>query len=215
MHICVSRFTSYTQASMLFLSVLGSIVSVTGCGNPRPEVGLSESAVIDEQCEFFDVNGQVQICHHTDSVTHPYTSIRTSVQGCINGHAGHELDYVAVDDPTCQGGACLPVTAPCDSTLPCCDGLTCQDATCVVASTCPCAGHAAWDAALAATNPSCNVQSGIIQISFDNSNGSALASIGPGGARCVAFIGMDGVLMRDLSLADAEDCFAQLAALCP
>ena len=42
-------------------------------------------------------------------------------------HAG---DYVAVNDPTCQGGGCLPANAPCDATLPCCSGFSCVSGTC-------------------------------------------------------------------------------------
>lgn len=93
--------------------------------------GTDQAALTAAQCSYFDVNGKNTICHRTSSATHPYTIIRTSEQGCINGHAGHAQDYIAVGDPTCQGGGCLPVTAPCDATLPCCDGLTCQNGTCV------------------------------------------------------------------------------------
>jgi len=73
---------------------------------------------------------------HTSSTSHPFTIIKTSVQGCIDGHAGHALDYIAVGDPTCSGGGCLPETAPCDDTLPCCDGLSCQNGTCQVVDLC-------------------------------------------------------------------------------
>src|SRR5262245_44089173 len=118
------------------LTALASPALIPACSAPEPRAGseletATQSALSDDQCEFFDVNGDVQICHHTSSVAHPFTVIRTSVQGCINGHSAHSLDYVAVGDPTCQGGGCLPATAPCDDTLPCCDGLTCHNGTCV------------------------------------------------------------------------------------
>ena len=68
---------------------------------------------------------KVTICHHTGSASHPYTIIKTSEQGCVSGHAGHSGDYITSTDPssptydpTCQGGGCLPVNAPCDATDP-------------------------------------------------------------------------------------------------
>jgi len=84
----------------------------------------------------FDVNGKDTICHHTGSAQHPFTILKTSQQGCIDGHAQHPQDYVAVGDPTCQGGGCLPQGAPCDASLPCCSGSTCQSGTCVSACAC-------------------------------------------------------------------------------
>ncbi|WP_438039049.1 calcium-binding EGF-like domain-containing protein [Sorangium sp. So ce128] len=57
--------------------------------------------------------------------------LKISEQACTNAHALHAGDYVAVNDPTCQGGGCLPENAPCDATLPCCDGFHCQSGTCV------------------------------------------------------------------------------------
>ncbi|HTN90876.1 MAG TPA: calcium-binding EGF-like domain-containing protein [Sorangium sp.] len=112
--------------------VLGGACSSTDTpdGPTAEHVGAADQHLIDAQCAFFEVNGKTQICHYTGSASHPYTIIKTSVQGCINGHSGHANDYVAVGDPTCQGGGCLPVTAPCDATVPCCDGLTCQNGTC-------------------------------------------------------------------------------------
>lgn len=43
---------------------------------------------------------------------------------------------MAVNDPTCQGGGCLPEGAPVDSTLPCCEGLSAQNGVCAAAG-CP------------------------------------------------------------------------------
>jgi len=106
-------------------------------------VGSTDQHLTDAQCLYFDVNGSVTICHGTSSTTHPFTIVKTSEQGCINGHAGHSRDYVAVNDPTCQGGGCLPTGAPCDATLPCCSGSSCQNGTCVqdcVPTTCAAQG---------------------------------------------------------------------------
>ncbi|XXT24968.1 calcium-binding EGF-like domain-containing protein [Sorangium sp. So ce429] len=113
-------------------AALGGACSSTDTpdGSDAEHLGAADQHIIDAQCTFFEVNGKTQICHYTGSASHPYTIIKTSVQGCINGHSGHASDYIAVGDPTCQGGGCLPVSAPCDANLPCCDGLTCQNGTC-------------------------------------------------------------------------------------
>jgi hypothetical protein len=100
------------------------------------DVSRSSASLTADQCTYFDVNGQDTICHHTDSPSHPFTILKTSDQGCINGHSTHPQDYIAVGDPTCGGGGCLPQGAPCDATLPCCDGSTCSNGTCV--SLCAC-----------------------------------------------------------------------------
>ncbi|HTN83587.1 MAG TPA: calcium-binding EGF-like domain-containing protein [Sorangium sp.] len=111
----------------------GPVLLAGGCSQSAgtdEQLGAGGDALTAAQCSYFDVNGKVTICHHTGSVNHPYTIIKTSEQSCVNGHAGHAHDYVAVGDPTCQGSGCLPVNAPCDATLPCCDGLLCQNGTC-------------------------------------------------------------------------------------
>ncbi|HTN92679.1 MAG TPA: calcium-binding EGF-like domain-containing protein [Sorangium sp.] len=117
-------------------AVLGG--ACTGAETDHEHVDSADSALTGAQCDYFDVNGKVQICHLTSSATHPYTIIKTSVQGCINGHADHPGDYITSTDPssptydpTCQGGGCLPVGAPTDGTLECCDGLISQNGTCV------------------------------------------------------------------------------------
>jgi cysteine-rich repeat protein len=106
---------------------------VGACAPSRaPEPGSEEavSALTADQCDFFDVNGRVRICHATGSSMHPFTVLNLSDNACINAHAHHAGDYVAVGDPTCQGGGCLPVGAPSDPTLPCCDGLVVRDGVC-------------------------------------------------------------------------------------
>ena len=138
-----SRFRSplVTSFAVPLLGSLGSTVAALGClaepaGSEDEQPGSADSALTAGQCDYFDVNGKVQICHHTGSAKHPYTIIKTSVQGCINDHSAHAGDYIAVNDPTCQGGGCLPVNAPCDATLPCCDGSTCENGTCQVIDPC-------------------------------------------------------------------------------
>ncbi|WP_437302922.1 calcium-binding EGF-like domain-containing protein [Sorangium sp. So ce388] len=123
------------------LGVSGFAVLGGACSDAETDdehVDSADSALTGAQCDYFDVNGKVQICHLTSSASHPYTIIKTSVQGCINGHAGHPGDYITSTDPssptydpTCQGGGCLPVGAPTDATLECCDGLVSQNGTCV------------------------------------------------------------------------------------
>jgi hypothetical protein len=93
---------------------------------PQHYANTRSSALSAEQCSFFDTNGKVLICHATSSKKNPYVAIRVSEEGCINGHAGHDGDYVALDDAMCAGGSCLPEAAPCDASLDCCDGFKCS-----------------------------------------------------------------------------------------
>ncbi|WP_158621699.1 FG-GAP-like repeat-containing protein [Corallococcus aberystwythensis] len=106
-------------------------------GDNDAHVGTADSALTAGQCDYFEVNGKVQLCHKTSSTKHPYTIVRVSEQACINAHSAHDGDYVtsldptsSLYDPTCSGQGCLSVNAPCDATVPCCDGLTCQSGTC-------------------------------------------------------------------------------------
>lgn len=111
--------------------VLGLLTASSGCASETDSgdgVAMQQAALTAEQCSFFEANGKVQICHHTGSEKKPYTILRTSLDGCIDGHAGHALDYVAVDDPTCQQLGCYPIGAPADGLVPCCEGLGVDDA---------------------------------------------------------------------------------------
>lgn len=128
-------------ASMFPVVCSGVIHLVAGCSgaapgeqggaDPQEQVGTAESALTPEQCEYYSDNGTVRICHKTQSTSHPYTILKISEQACINAHAQHAHDYVAVGDPTCQGGGCLPQGGPCDATLPCCSGSLCVLGRCV------------------------------------------------------------------------------------
>lgn len=141
-----------------------AFVAVSGCADETPppspaadHTDFAANALTAAQCNYFAVDGKIQICHKTSSVTKPYQILRVSEQACINGHSDHADDYVtstnpadSTYDPTCSGQGCLSVGAPCDPTLPCCDGLTCTNGTCQApASVCPCAANPGWGALLA------------------------------------------------------------------
>jgi len=144
----------HLKSSLSYLTIPAlSALLLAGCASAGPSeadshegdeaVGEAHDALTAEQCNYFDINGTVQICHKTSSTIHPYTIIRVSEQACINAHSAHNDDYVTsldptspLFDPTCGGLGCLPVNAPCDATVPCCDGLTCQSGTCVDVDEC-------------------------------------------------------------------------------
>jgi hypothetical protein len=121
-----------------------------GCSD-EPVVGRQEAQLTGEQCSFFAENDRVTICHHTGSARKPYTIIRTSTEGCADGHAGHAGDYVASSDPasplydpTCNGQGCLPAGAPADAAIECCEGLAASDGVCAPIAPVDCdAGDAA------------------------------------------------------------------------
>lgn len=121
-----NRFFALLPVGAVGLFALGA-----GCAAPLEPTGEVGEHLTAEQCIYFDVNGKDTICHYTGSTSHPYTIVKTSDDGCIHGHTQHAHDYVAVGDPTCQGGGCLPQGAPCDATLPCCSGAACTNGTCV------------------------------------------------------------------------------------
>ena len=111
-----------------------SLLSLYGCAEDQPthptEPSSWVAALTAAQCDHFAVDGKTQICHRTSSTKHPFTIIRVSESACVNAHVAHAGDYVAVGDPDCNGGGCLPSGAPCDETLPCCEGATCTDGYC-------------------------------------------------------------------------------------
>src|SRR5437870_403120 len=98
-------------ASAAVLSMVSGLC--IGCSTEPPEVGSTTSALTQAECNFFDVNGKVRICHATGSAKNPYQIIQISDNGCINGHVSHQNDYIATaNDPDCHGGGCFPVGAP-------------------------------------------------------------------------------------------------------
>lgn len=124
-------------ASSLFALTLGCAEDASA---PKPAASSWIAALTAAQCNYFAVDGKIQICHRTQSGKHPYTILRIAETACANAHAAHEGDYVAIDDPTCKGGGCLPAGAPCDATLPCCG-----DAACGADGLCATAGCASTD----------------------------------------------------------------------
>ncbi|MFT3771512.1 MAG: calcium-binding EGF-like domain-containing protein [Minicystis sp.] len=143
------KMLSWNRFSVLALAstaAFGLFALGAGCATtPAEHTGEADEHLTAAQCLYFDVNGKDTICHYTGSAKHPYTIVKTSDQGCINGHTGHGHDYIAVGDPTCQGGGCLPLGAPCDATLPCCSGAACEAGHCVelcAPTTCEAQGQA-------------------------------------------------------------------------
>jgi hypothetical protein len=118
---------------MFRTTVLGTFGLVAAC-SAVDSLGRDQAALTDAQCDNFAVDGKVQICHATGSATSPYRIIKVSENACVAGHTVHPGDYIAIDDPTCQGLGCLPDDAPCDASLPCCEGSVCgAGGTCVPA----------------------------------------------------------------------------------
>lgn len=103
--------------------IASAALSATACSDSASELGTVSAALTAEQCEFFQVDGKIQICHKTGSAKKPYTILKVATEACVDGHAAHDGDYVAVNDPDCKGLGCFPVGAPVDGTVPCCEGL--------------------------------------------------------------------------------------------
>lgn len=132
---------SYHAVFLVVALNLVVLATNVGCGAPETTrtAGLGLSA---QQCEHFQVGGKVTICHRTSSAKNPYVIIKVNTQGCVNGHAAHAGDYVAIDDPTCNGQGCFPAGAPHDGTVECCDYLwpdasgTCAPVVCPADTAC-------------------------------------------------------------------------------
>jgi len=140
--VFMENYRSHVLASCFLLASATALSLTSGCAGstaPPPEQHLGETSqhLDGDQCIYFDVNGNDTICHHTGSVSHPFTLIKISDQACSHGHAGHAEDYItsldpasSLYDPTCNGQGCLPTAAPCDGTLDCCTG-SCVNGSCV------------------------------------------------------------------------------------
>ncbi|MDP2349921.1 MAG: hypothetical protein Q8M74_02050 [Chloroflexota bacterium] len=121
--------TTTLAASALLLGGLGCANELDpdatrpGGGFDLPTLAHQTAALTAAQCEFFEVDGKVQICHFTGSPRKPYTIIGVNLAACVDGHAGHDHDYVAIDDPDCSRQGCFPARAPYDGSVECCDGL--------------------------------------------------------------------------------------------
>ncbi len=107
---------------------LSAILAVGAC-TAEDTTGIDTFDLTAAQCSYAAVDGKVQICHATPSNKHPYRILTLTENTCAL-HAAHGDDYIAINDPSCGGGGCLPVDAPCDATVPCCDGSSCTAGTC-------------------------------------------------------------------------------------
>lgn len=121
------------------VSILAAAALAACAAEPTTDRG--SSALTAEQCNYFAQDGRTTICHATSSAAHPFAKIRVATQACVNAHANHAGDFVAVDDD-CGADACLAEGAPCDATLACCDGTSCIAGTCAAPppppGVCPC-----------------------------------------------------------------------------
>jgi hypothetical protein len=115
------------------LAVLSGLLIVCGRSDVQvaqqlPGASASSALTVDE-CNYFDANGTVRICHFTGSAKNPYTILMVSSAGCVDGHSTHPNDYIPTgSDVDCSGGGCFPAGAPVDPTIPCCGGS--QDGIC-------------------------------------------------------------------------------------
>ena len=143
----MSTFSKLASTFVLFLATFG-VGNVIGCAadeNIQDDelIGEADLALTAGQCEYFDVNGSVQICHELGNGK--FKILRVNEQACVNAFSSFPNDYVTstdpaspLYDPTCQGNGCLPEGAPVDNTVPCCDGLSAQNGVCtVVVPACP------------------------------------------------------------------------------
>lgn len=130
----VKRIVSAASILVAAAFVMGNS---TGCSSEESThddelVQAAEHALTGAQCDYFDVNGTIQICHALGNGT--FKILKLSEQACVNAHGDHATDYVTstnpsspLYDPTCNGQGCLPEGAPCDATIEPCAGLICQN----------------------------------------------------------------------------------------
>lgn len=110
---------------------LVAVLHLAACNNGAPpSVGSTSASLTEAQCIYFAAGGKDLVCHATSSKKNPYVLVKVDEQACINAHVGHAKDYIAVNDPTCQGKGCLPLNAPCDANVPCCGNGVCVNGLC-------------------------------------------------------------------------------------
>lgn len=135
-----------TASAIALVFSTAAVGNMAGCSNEETlphddeHVGTVDQALTAAQCEYFDVNGSIQICHQLGNGK--FKILRINEQACINAHGEHSDDYVTTTDPnsplydpTCNGQGCLPEGAPCDETIEPCEGLICENG--VVSSCAP------------------------------------------------------------------------------
>jgi cysteine-rich repeat protein len=143
--------------SMVAAAAASLAIACAQPDQPAPATGEHASALTEEQCLYFDSNGKTLICHATGSTRNPYVLLKVSEEACVSAHVDHGGDYVAVNDPTCQGLGCLPLDAPCDPNVPCCGGGVCTNGVC----TDLCAGVTCEASDSCHDAGTCNPQTGI------------------------------------------------------
>ncbi len=146
-HSVVGMFTHHfgpaRPGARLFRASCILSLLAAGCvdGNSNGEAlhayGHAEKALTAEQCSYWSEDDRVTYCHAANLKKGKFVLIRTNVAGCVNGHAGHDGDFISLDG-TCDNDQCFPVGAPWDPTIECCDNME------VVGGSCACAaGYAA------------------------------------------------------------------------
>lgn len=107
------------------LSAAAVALAAAGCAEQAPpSTSTASPELTADQCMYFQDGGRTTICHATGSARNPIVQIKVATSACVNAHAGHGGDFIAVDG-SCGPDACLAADSPCDATLPCCDGLAC------------------------------------------------------------------------------------------
>lgn len=107
------------------LSAAAVALAAAACTDEAPpSISTASAELTAEQCMYFQDGGRTTICHATGSAQNPIVQIKVATSACVNAHAGHAGDFIAVDG-SCGPGACLAEESPCDATLSCCDGLAC------------------------------------------------------------------------------------------
>ena len=135
------------------------LATLCSCSKSQEDVERSKtgSALTAVECVIlFELNGTSDICHATGSSKNPYVHIRTSDEGCINGHSNHAGDFADTQTGTCAGAGCFPVGAPCELTgiQRCCSG-ACDTTTWTCGCNEPPTGVCATDADCCG-NATCN-----------------------------------------------------------
>ncbi|MCC6624511.1 MAG: hypothetical protein IT385_24905 [Deltaproteobacteria bacterium] len=116
-----TRFAALRRSTSTL--AIGALAALAGCADDWPApLGVAEGALTAAQCTFFADGDQVTFCHAANLKKAKFVLLRTNLSGCINGHAGHQGDFISLDG-TCNGDACFPVGAPWDETIDCCDNM--------------------------------------------------------------------------------------------
>ena len=75
--------------------VRGASLGRLGDGGPArgsAPIATRTQVITAIECQIYNFGGKVAICHATGS---HYELLEVSVSACINGHGGHESDFIA------------------------------------------------------------------------------------------------------------------------